>query len=235
MAIQLVATPDQGVWRVARDPDPLAASKGGGVSELAEASTGNRFDSPTGEYGIRYFATELEGCFAGILARYRPDPELARLVGGDWKDRGFLNVGDIPSDWRQRRTAVNVRFPDQLNQRFAHGVQFLDIEATGTREALLENFEPLLAYHHYPDLNVPLMDGRDRRITRYISQWVWEQRTDAGLHLYAGIRYESRLGQKWECWAVFDDVAIDELERRPVLRSDPALQKIAGLYGLTPY
>ena len=53
--------------------------------------------------------------------------------------------------------------------------------------------------------------------------------------LYAGIRYLSRLNSEWECWAVFDHVAIRELTRRPILANDAALKRIAKLYGLTVY
>lgn len=34
---------------------------------------------------------------------------------------------------------------------------------------------------------------------------------------------------------MFDDVEIKELERRPILREDAALQRIAKIYGLTPH
>lgn len=147
-----------------------------------------------------------------------------------------MNVGDIPADWRQRRTAVHVRFPDKgWNERFAHGVKFLDIEAVETREALREDFEPLLAFYKYDDLDVAVVRGHDRRITRYISQWAWERRDDEERPLYAGIRYLSRLNSEWECWAVFENVYLEELNRRPILANDPALQKIAKLYELTPY
>jgi len=138
----VVAAPDEGVWRVGRDPDPLSASLSVGTSHLAEPHTGNRFDSPSGTYGVRYFATTLDGCFGETLARYRADKKLAKIIGSEWADMGFMNVGDIPADWRQRRVAVHVRFPkDELNR----DVQFLDVESMQTREALLPDFEPLLA------------------------------------------------------------------------------------------
>jgi hypothetical protein len=236
VAVETVAAPDEGVWRVGRDPDPLSASKSSGSSELSKPGTGNRFDSPTGEYGVRYFATDLEGCFGETLARFRADPKLAKLIGSEWQERGFMSVGDIPADWRQRRTAVHVRFPAVgPNAKFPMGIQFLDIESVETREAMRADFAPLLAYYHYEDLDVAVVRGRDRRMTRYISQWAFQQVDDEGRPLFAGIRYLSRLSSKWECWAVFDDVQIEELNRRPILPQDPALKKIAKMYGLTPY
>ncbi|HET7508865.1 MAG TPA: RES domain-containing protein [Solirubrobacterales bacterium] len=236
MEIYVSSPPPSGVWRVGRDPDPLAASKSGGSSEVLKPGTGNRFDSPSGNFGVRYFATSLDGCFGETLARFRPDPLLSKVIGDEWRKLGFMEVGDIPADWRQRRTAVRVGFPGGgHNAKFKGGVQFLDIESVETREAMRSDLAPLLAYYHYDDLDVALVRGRDRRVTRYISQWVFEQVDEDGHPLYAGIRYLSRLNTEWECWAVFDDVEIEELERRPLRGDDRSYKKIAKLYGLTPH
>jgi hypothetical protein len=236
LSLSLTAPPAGGIWRVGRDPDPLAASKSSGSSELSKPGTGNRFDSPTGSYGVRYFGTTLDGCFGETLARFRADPLLSKVIGSEWQEMGFMNVGDIPADWRQRRTAVRAGFPGGgQNAKFTDGIRFLDIESMETREAMREDLAPLLAYYHYPDLDIALVRGRDRRLTRYIGQWVFEQIDESGQPLYAGIRYLSRLNSDWECWAVFDDVEIEELERRPIRLEDVSYQRIANLYGLTPH
>jgi hypothetical protein len=168
--------------------------------------------------------------------RFRADRKLAKVIGEEWHDLGFMAVGDIPADWRQRRTAVHVRFPTEgANSKFPFGMQFLDIESAQTREELREDFEPLLSYLGYPDLDVPVVRGHDRRVTRYIGRWAFEQRDDDERPLYAGIRYLSRLNSEWECWAVFDNVEIEVLNRRPILREDAALQRVAKLYKLTIY
>ncbi len=120
-----------------REPDLLSASLSSNSSELGKPNTGNRFDSPTGAYGVRYFATELDGCYGETPARFRADKKLAKVIGDEWSELGFMSVGDIPADWRQRRGAVRVRFPDDgANVAFSAGVQFLDIESVHTREAL---------------------------------------------------------------------------------------------------
>jgi hypothetical protein len=75
---ELVAAPPDGVWRVGREPDLLCASVSSESSQLGQPNTGNRFDSPTGAYGVRYFATELDGCYGETLARFRADKKLAR-------------------------------------------------------------------------------------------------------------------------------------------------------------
>ena len=50
--------------------------------------------------------------------------------------------------------------------------------------------------------------------------------------MFAGVRYLSRLDDAWECWAVFEDVDIVELNRQPILREDPELLRVANYYGL---
>lgn len=237
MGVQLTPPPANGVWRVGRDPDPLAASKSSATSELSKPGTGNRFDSPTGNYGVRYFGTTLDGCFGETLARFRADPLLAKVVGEEWREMGFMDIGDIPADWRQRRTAVRVGFPEEQgpNVRFPDGVRFLDIESFETREAMRSDLAPLLAYYHYADLDVALVRGRDRRMTRHISQWAFEQADEEERPLYAGIRYLSRLNSDWECWAVFDEIELEELERRPIRSEDASYNRIGRQYGLTPH
>jgi hypothetical protein len=111
LPLEVVAPPDDGVWRVGRAPDPLAPPDRLPQSALDQPTTGNRFDSPTGAYRVLYFATTLEGCFGEALARFRRDPSMLALVQDEWSQRGFMRVGDVPSDWRQRRIAVHVRFP----------------------------------------------------------------------------------------------------------------------------
>lgn len=129
---------------------------------------------------------------------------------------GVMEIGDIPADWRQRRSAVHVRLPAAANDRLSRGVQFLDVESLETRETLRGVLAPLLALWGLDDLDISDVRGRDRRITRYIAQWAYEQVDEDDRQLYAGVRYLSRLNTDWECWAVFDIVAIEELVRRPI-------------------
>jgi hypothetical protein len=176
MAVEAVAAPDEGVWRIGRAPDPLAASRPLSPSLLDNKSTGNRFDSPTGAYRVLYFSTTLDGCYGETLARFRPDPQILSLVETEWDELGFMQVGDVPT-----------------------------------------------------------VRGGDRRVTRWIGQWAYDQTTDSGEPRFAGIRYVSRLSSEWECWAVFDDVSITEMNRRPILAQDEAFLRIAKRYRLTPH
>lgn len=214
-----------------RAPDPLTPPDVVPLSALHKPNLGNRFDSPLGAYKTLYFSTTLSGCYGETLARFRPDPALRAVVGNEWRDAGLMNIGAIPADWRQRRIAVHVRFPG--THEFAHGVRFLDVEALGTREALLGELGSVLAFYGHQDLDVPTVRGRDRRITRWIAQWAHDATDDEGRPRFAGIRYLSRLNSDWECWAVFDHVPMEELSRRPILPTDDALRSVAESYGLT--
>jgi hypothetical protein len=195
--------------------------------ELLEGpSAGNRFDSPTQDYRVCYFATSLDGCFGETLARFRPSPNLAAIA----REEGFMSSGEVPADWRHRRLAARV-MPVASSKLPA--IRFLDVEAARTRAVLRDQLGNLLAYFGYDDLDVPTVRGKDRRITRWIGRWAYEQRDDDDRPTFAGIRYLSRLNTDWECWVVFEDVPLDELERRPVQRDDDALTRVARLYGLT--
>jgi hypothetical protein len=233
MSVKTAEAPAAGAWRVGRSPDPLVLSDPLLPSELSGRLTGNRFDSPTGGYRVLYFATDLKGCYGETLARFRPDTHLLELLREEWEARGWMNVGDVPASWRQRRIAVRARFV--AGGRFSRGVRFLDVEAARTREVLKRELAGVLSYWGYADLDVSTVRGGDRRVTRLIGQWAYDKADDDGRPLYAGIRYLSRLNSSWECWAVFEDVEIEEVERRAVLATEPALERVAKLYGLTVY
>jgi hypothetical protein len=226
-SVRRVAPPESGLWRVGRSPDPIHFAEPIDPSFLNNATTGNRFDSPTRDYRVCYFATELDGCFGETLARFRPDPALIAIS----TEEGFMPAGEVPADWRVRRLAVRVRPVEE--DRIP--ILFLDIEALPTRQVLRVELAELLAFHGYRDLDVSVIRGGDRRITRWIGSWAFQQYDDDGVATYAGIRYLSRLSTTWECWAVFNRVRLEEQERRPILRHDESLARIASGYGLTVF
>jgi hypothetical protein len=130
-----------------------------------------------------------------------------------------------------RRLAVRARVTATGREK----ARFLDVESAPTRTLLRRELGHLLAYYDYDDLDVATVRGGDRRITRWIGKWAFDQRDAAGQPVYAGVRYLSRLNSDWECWAVFKYAQIDELERKPILRSDRDLAKVARLYDLTVF
>lgn len=224
MSVSTVRPPSSGVWRVGRSPDPFQL-RPLSTEDLDQSELGSRFDSPDGSYGVLYFARTLEACFGETLARFRPDLELLALVSDEWKEMGFMEPGAVPREWRERRLAVRVRLITPLT--------FIDVEDAGTIELLRRELATELLDLGYKDLDLSTVRGSDRRVTRLVSQWAFSQTEDDDRFLYGGIRYLSRLDSKWECWAVFQDVDIEELVRQPIFSQDTPLRRVAKLYGLT--
>ncbi len=224
-AWQTAALPADGVWRVGRGDDPLRPPPRGGA-DLGDTRAGNRFDSLTGSYGVLYFGSTLQACLGETLGRYRSDPKLT-FIEDEWARRNFMARGSVPQDWRIRRTAVRVTVQTAR--------AFLDVEGLRTRRALQAVLGPVLKMFDVDDLDVGAIRGRDRRVTRLVSEWAWRESDADGRPLFAGIRYLSRIETAWECWAVFDDEEIVELERHPILRTTPELVEVAECYGLTVF
>jgi hypothetical protein len=86
------------------------------------------------------------------------------------------------------------------------------------------------------DLDGAAVRGPDRRVTQMISEWAYMAR-DGEKTRYSGIRYVSRLGSPWECWAMFEDdeLEIEVIERVPVTKDMPELREVADLFGLTVF
>lgn len=208
-----------------RTPDPINFPDPPRADDLDYPKAGNRFDSPTENFSVCYFATDLRACFGETLSRFRPNPLLDEAAEED----GFMQVGEVPADWRNQRIAVQATF---LPSETLPTIRFLDVEALKTRRELEQQLAPLLAYYRYTELDVPTVRGGDRRVTRWIGKWAFEQRDGDGTPLFAGIRYLSRLNTDWECWAVFHDVEIKELSRQPIERENPSLTAIARAFDI---
>jgi hypothetical protein len=222
-----VQAPPEGVWRIGPGDDPFKLRPPLTAEELANPRSGNRFDSPVGDFGVLYFGTVLNCCFAETLSRFRPDPRIVPTIRDDWATSGFMAPGEVPADWRHRRIAVRANFgPDAL---------FVDVEADPTRAVLEQVLMPILTAYGHRELDVPTIRGDDRRITRWISHWLWERVDEAGRPLYAGIRYCSRLSTDLECWAVFDRVIPEPIEWKPVDLELDELRDVAGRYDLRVY
>lgn len=226
-AIKTKLAPDEGLWRVARGPEPFALRDPAPPLrpvDREDRGIGNRFDSAMGDFYVWYCATTLEGCYGETLAPFRPDAKVRQAVGDH--DEGLMALGDVPADWRKRRVAVQATFAE---------LPFVDVEAVETRERLTDELSWVLDLVGYDHIDVSAIRSRDRRLTRWISQWVWQARQQHDTPDYAGLRFCSRLNTDWECWAVFSDVHPNETDRRPILVQDSALQRVASLHKLNVF
>lgn len=214
---EAVRAPEGGLWRVARGDAPLRVPLPGD----------NRFDPLTVRSGVLYFGTDLVACFGEVLARFRPSLKLLAAVdvSEEWRDRGFMEVGGVPAQWRYRRSAVHVGLPP--------GSLFLDVESPVTHQFLREELALGLSALGLADLDVGIVRGPDRRVTQMIADWAYRA-VDDGQPRYSGIRYESRIRTGWECWALFDDeeLQIEVIEMLPITPDLEALGEVARLFGL---
>lgn len=218
-----VHPPEGGIWRIARGPDPLAHREppptldpGGGPTR----AIGHRFDSAQGNYSVLYFGTKLECCYGETLACFRPSPTITR---DRFDEDGFMNYGEIPADWRDRRIAVRCTLPG--------GLPFLDVEDMGTRTHLDKQLPWLLAIVGLDGIDVSAIRGKDRRLTRWISQWAHAQEA-GGEPQFGGVRFCSRINTDWELWAVFDRTRLHPVENVPILPQDDALRRVAKHFEL---
>jgi hypothetical protein len=183
----------------------------------------------SGDYGVRYFGSSLEVCFGETLARFRPSAALVSLLAEEWQEMGFMALGTVPAEWRVRRTAVRVRVPPDA--------RFVDIESPQTHQHLRKHLALGLSSLGYSELDVAVVRGRDRRITRLVSEWVYRSTIseEDPSPAYAGIRYLSRINDAWECWAIFDDVELEVVETTPLKREMPELVAVGDLFELTVF
>lgn len=210
-------SPNQ-LFRVARLDSPLR------FAQIAPADVplpraGNRFDVPGGR--VLYCATDPVGCYAETLARFRPSATVRAAVQDE--DPYFMVCGGVPADWRARRLTVTVEPVNAL--------PFLDVEHEQTHEFLTGELAREMAALSVPIIDVSVVRGPNRLITRAIAAWAYSTTDDDGNYTYSGIRYKSRLGNH-ECWAIFDGTDIRETSREPITRDNPALQSIAHTWGL---
>ena len=133
--------------------------------------------------------------------------------------------GGIPAAWREIRSIFLIGCVEPL--------PFLDLEDPGTLSFLDHELANVLSEIEVNSpLDISLIRGNNRRLTRAISTWTANQMDKDGEFLYSGIRYKSRLGD-WECWAIFDETEVKIMRTQEIKRSNPDLLAVANLYQLT--
>lgn len=158
---------DRWLFRVARADNPFYWSEIS-AEDSPRKHVGNRFDVPG--HGVLYFATDLEGAYAETLARFRPSPAIRKHVAE--QDPGFMMVGGVPRDWRDKRTIAKAVLSDPL--------PFLDVESPHTHEVLTTAMAAELVDLGEGVIDVASVRGRSRLLTRAIASWTFDQRDAAG-------------------------------------------------------
>ncbi len=225
--IATAISPPYGIWRIGRSGLVAKDFQQPDRVEDRNLLGGNRFDSFSGSYGTLYFGTTLKVCFAETLARLRPNFRLKNLADEEWSAQNWMRPGNVPADWRHRRIAIRAKIDNSL--------PFVDIDHPATLAELSRHRDLMAGLSRYGvnEIDLGAVTGKDRRLTRYIAQYLHDMTDDQDRPQWNGIRYQSRLGEGWECWAVFDHVSFEEIERVSIEKSHPDLLEIAALYGLT--
>ena len=112
---------------------------------------------------------------------------------------------------------------------------FVDIDDTSTLLALGAQLHGELAALGADELDRGGVYSANRRLTRVLASWIYSRTDDDGQPCYGGIRYESRLGRQWECWAIFDGSPLTAATTNPIDRRHPDLVAIADQFGLTSH
>lgn len=216
-----VCSPASFLWRVGWREDPLSTRDYGPVT-FDDAQSGNRYDSLTGTYSTGYFGTTQEACLGETLDCLRPDPVLSALVEDDYASKGY-KPGVIPASWRHERVLVRARIDTRT-------LAFLNMENTSVVAVIGERLGSLEIYGLTGHLDIGVLRGRDRRITRAVSQHVHD-----GRERFAGLHYLSRHSNEWECWATFEERVAYPVEDLKFFDIDPdneALQAVAEMFRL---
>lgn len=204
--------PTRGLWRVQRDGFATSQTTLPVRIDDSIPNLGNRFDSYYGNFSTSYFGTSLSACFAETISVFRPNPNLTKLVANEWQDRGWSRPGIVPSQWRESRVAVRMGVDEARS--------FVDIDHHSTLATLNSDRKLLtaLARCDISEIDLGTVAGNDRRPTRLIADHIHNMTDDDGRPHWSGIRYLSRLGEGWECWAVFERTEMIELERIQINR-----------------
>lgn len=112
---------------------------------------------------------------------------------------------------------------------------FVDVESIKTCNVLTNELAAvLLSLGINQPLDIPLVRGHGRLLTRAIATWAYTQSDDDGKPLYSGIRYKSRISDDWTNWAIFDTANVEMVDLGAIELNNPSFQNVAKAYNLIP-
>jgi hypothetical protein len=239
MTLHAVPPPASPVFRVARGDDGPPADPFVPPSRArtdADGTCGNRFDDPGQAEGIPeeerfrviYAATQREGAFAETIAHFRPDLAAMAALGAIRGAPGEPQplTGSVPARWRQLR-GVGLLLLDP-------SLRFVDVAHPDTLAEMRTHLAALAIDLGHRDVDLSAITSGDRRLTQRAARYIYDRTDNAGQPAFAGLRYVSRHGAAWECWALFADRLVGEpLPVEPVRVDDPGLIAAARHLGLT--
>jgi RES domain-containing protein len=237
LGYHVVGPPSGGFWRATKhlepfDPPPAPPP----VGEVdADSDESGRWDAADGDYTVLYCATDPEGALGEKLAAFIPS------VSAVVRIEAFL-VDDPDPEFADDYLEASLDAADiegfelMLAQAPADpSGRFIDVWHPTTTVALLPRVVSLLGDFALNALDIRALVDERRGFTRRLGALVRDGAiTEDGQLRASGLRYESRLPPRWECWALWEPLALDP-DDAVVARVDidtPALRRAAELLGV---
>lgn len=223
-ALAEVAPPEP-LFRLGRGPDPWAWVPW--EYALPDGTFGNRWDDPLGLYRVLYASSQRLGIFIECLARFRPDPAvvagLDAIEDQDAPGPQALAPGHVPRSWLDNR---------RVGRASVNG-QFVAIGRSESLSWLREQMADRVIHYGIRDLDgAAIRSSVPRRFTQEISRRVFEIAAN-GRRRYEGIAYQSRLGDEFHNWAIFEPADITPIGfAEDIGDSDPDLEEAVRRLGL---
>lgn len=213
--------PDGPLFRIGRRPNPWA------WPPWEFCRRANRWDDPTDTCRVLYGSSQRRGTFVETLARFRPDPAviagLAVIVGDD---ESALPPGHVPASWASVRTMGTAT----VRRNFA------EIGHSRSLAHLQDALASRLIHYGIPELDGAVIREAKREFTQEVSLYVFGRADRIGAPLFAGIAYQSRLGDEFMNWAIFeraDQEPVRDASARDIRLDDGDFVAVLRLFGLT--
>lgn len=188
-----------------------------------------RWDSPDDSYRVLYASTARLAPFMETLASLQPEPALeAQLLLIDVGVDESWRPGRVPADWLDRRS---------LGCAFVRGGKFAHLGHSKSLAFLKRAFRTVLSVFDAGRLDAgDLRDSSesDRRLTQRLSQLVHACRDGNDQPEFNGIYYESRLGDEFDNWAVFEPFVVQDRRSEAVPVDDSDFREAVRRLGLSP-
>lgn len=227
---ELVRFPRYGVWKLFDTTYGVLTSKPHADSPKEDWY---RFDLES--EGTIYGATQRQAAYAEVLASLRPrlqelnalalreldevepDEEVVSIEA-ELATRG-MEPGWLEAGWRSRHGMAQIAAP--------RANWFVDIDSVHTLSSLRLKASELLLRLGYTDLDGSHVRSENRNLTCELAEIVsWATLADGSTP--SGIRFESRHGSNFECWAVWErcspgvvhqasEIALDDRDYQEIL------------------
>lgn len=232
----VVLPPPDGFWRVSSWPEPLdPPPPAPPLGARPEQDDGGRYDDPDGRFRTLYCATDAEGALGECLGDFAYSAAAAQRI------EAFLLSDPDPGteeDYQRRLRAEDI---EGFGWKLAHApaepqARFVDVNSWRTYLAAAPRAIPALARYGIRRLDRHTVLDERRHVTRTMAG-VWRRdATDEnnGELRAAGLRFTSRLPPAWQCWALWEPLALhaDRATVEDVTIHTVALRSAADMLGV---